>query len=69
MSDNETLMTSKQVAEFLHVSIATLDRMIVRDNLPESDYKIGGLDRRLWKRSTIISWLDNQCKNREDATA
>jgi len=49
-------MTKKEVAEFLRMSIATIDRLIQKGKIPS--YKVGR--KRLFKKEDLINWVESQ---------
>ena len=52
-------LTSAQVAARLHVSQATVFRMLRRGEAPPS-YRIGR--RRLWRERDLLEWLESTCR-------
>lgn len=57
------LLDAQQVAKFLCISKSTLDRLQRDNEIPVADYVVTKSFKRLWKASTIMNWLDIQCKN------
>lgn len=60
---SEDLLTVSEVAEFLRISISTIDRLQADGKFPLADYLLGDKKIRLWKRKTIQDWLDQTQKN------
>lgn len=56
-------LDAKELAAMLHVSLATVNRMQAKKEMPEADYVIAGQRKRLWKPETITAWLEENCKN------
>jgi len=58
---NDQLMTTKEVSNYLQISIWTLYRWIKQKNMPV--IKLGGLDR--FRKNELDEWINNinSCKN------
>ena len=52
-------LTSAQVADRLHVSQATVFRLLRRGEAPPS-YRIGR--RRLYREADVLDWLERRCR-------
>ncbi len=56
-------LDAKELAAYLHVSIATINKMQAENELPLADYVVAGQRKRLWKLETINQWMEENCKN------
>jgi|GEM_PF-6920895 len=61
--EQSKLLNVKQVANYLSVSISTIDRMQKDGEIPPADYLVSNVQKRLWKMETITGWLNTQCRN------
>ena len=57
---NQKFMTFEETMEFLRLSRPTIDRMIVRGDIPS--YKVGR--RRLFDRDELIEWVKEHKNSR-----
>lgn len=63
MESKEELLTIKQVALYLKLSQSTIDKFLAAGEFVQPDYQISAVKKRLWKLSTIESWLETHCRN------
>jgi|LauGreDrversion4_2_1035121.scaffolds.fasta_scaffold95127_4 predicted DNA-binding transcriptional regulator AlpA len=64
MEKNENiLMTVKQVGAYLNLSVSNIDRQLADGGFVQPDYLISKIGKRIWKKSTIDSWLESCCRN------
>ena len=57
------VLWKSDVAGRLGLSVRTVDRMLCMCELPFPDVEIRG--RKGWKASTIETWVDSGCPNRD----
>lgn len=61
--EHKQLLNVKNVAAYVNLSVSTIDRMLADGEFVEPDYLISNVKKRLWKQSTIDTFLEQQCKN------
>ena len=58
--DKEPLISRKQAAKFLDISVGTLDAMSGEGDRQIPFYRIGGQNK--YRLSEINAWLENNCR-------
>lgn len=59
----DKLLTIREAASFLKISISTIDKLQASGDFPPSDYVISKVKKRLWKIQTLTTYLETQCRN------
>lgn len=64
MENNKlTLLNIRQVAQYLNLSVATIDRLLSSKEFVEADFLVSNVRKRLWRLESINGYLSNKCKN------
>jgi excisionase family DNA binding protein len=56
---DDQVLTKRQVAELLQVSVSTVERMMRRGTAPPSFVLPGGRARR-WLKRDVLRWIESQ---------
>ena len=63
------LLTIKQVAQYVRLSVSTLDRMLADGEFLQPDFLISNVKKRLWKFENVQAYLEENCRNPKKAVA
>lgn len=59
----DKFLDARELADYLHLGIATINNLQRDGVLPLADFVVGRQNKRLWKLEKINKWMAENCQN------